>query len=299
MKTLIPSALLAFMKSKNTFGLANLFQIALTNGQVLRTTDCQVNLTYGGNTYYASQYGAWERGVVKMKASFSLEADDVSLTAKVPGDYQVYFPGTTIPLMQCLSAGLFDGANITIYTAYWPEGAPPNTSLGVETKFVGVILNFEKLGRSVVEFKVGDLLWLLNLKTPPKTIQAGCRHVFCDPNCTMIASSFTSAPNSVASGSTTNTINLASAVTASIYALGVVTFTSGQNNGLKMTIKAQPSTTQIVLAGTTPLPLGIGDTFTMLQGCNKTQARCEQIQGSNFFLNYGGQPYVPFPELAL
>jgi hypothetical protein len=294
----IPSGLLTFLQTTNVYGRADLFQITFTNGQLLRVTDCQVDMTLGGATYHASQFGSWSRGTVKSKASFSPVADDMTLTARVPPT--VNFPGTTVPFMNVVTSALsiFDGAKVTVSTAYWAPGEYPNTTRGVETKFAGVILKRPRIGRSIVEFTVGDLIYLLNTKTPPHVIQSGCRHVLYDSNCTAVASSFT-VNNSVAAGSTVQTINLATAVAASVYALGYVEFNSGQNTGIIIAIRTQPSTTQIVLAGKTPLPLGIGDLFTMTQGCDKTQTRCQQILGANWFLNYGGQDYVPNPEVAV
>jgi hypothetical protein len=292
----LPSPLLTFLQTTTTYGRADLFQITLTNGQILRTTSGQVDMVYAGNTYYSSLYGSWERGSIKSEASFKLQAEDMALTARVGAS--VNFPGTTIPFMNVLYAGPFDGAAVMVYTAYWAVNEKPNAARGVEVKFVGQILNFNRAGRSVVEFVVGDLLYLLNLKTPPNVIQAGCRHVLYGPNCGASQASFT-VSNSVAAGSTTNTINLTTAVAASVYAQGFITFTSGQNKGLSMAIKSQPSTTQITLAGKTPLTLTLGDTFTMSQGCNKTQARCAVIHGPTFYLNYGGQDYVPSPEMAV
>ena len=287
------STLLTFLQTNNIFGRADLFAITLVNGQVLRTTSSQADITYGGNIFYSSLYGAWQRGVLKMEASFSLAANDMPLTAMLPAS--ILFPGTSIPMMQCLTAGLFDGAAVTVYTAYWAPGEAPNTTRGVETKFVGQILDFKQTGRSIVEFTVADLLYLLNLKTPPKLIQASCRHTLYDANCTLLASAF-GVSRTVAAGSTTQTINLSSAVTAAVYAQGFITFTSGANAGITMSIKSQPSTTQIVLAGFTPLALAVGDGFTMYQGCNKTQARCSQLGN---LLNNGSEPYVPNPEVAV
>ena len=290
----IPQALLNFLQTKKEIGKADLFQINLVNGQKLYVTDFQQDMVYGGNTYYASLYGGWRRGAVTSQAGFDLKAGDMALSATVlPA---VLFPGTTISLMQCVTNGLFDGAQVIVYTTYWAEGEVPSASLGVETKFVGQILNFDKISRSLLNFKVADLLYLLELKSPKNVIQASCRHTLYDVNCTLNKSSF-SASNTVASGSTNTTINLTTPVTAAVYAQGFIVFTSGQNNGITMAIKSQPSTTQIVLGGQTPLPLTVGDSFTMFFGCDKTQATC-QVRFNNL-INFGGQPYVPNPETAI
>lgn len=295
MKT-FPAALLTFLQSGQAYLKADLIQIALTNGQTFYVTDCQTALSYGGNIYSPSAYGAWMRGKIISEASFNLQANQMELTADVPAT--VLFPGTSIPLPRCVIAGLFDGALVTIYTAYWPANSIPNTFLGVETKFVGVVMNFQRSGRTKLTLVVGDLLYLLNAKVPTKVLQAGCRHVFGSSNCGFNLATVTSA-NSVAAGSTTQVINLGSSITAALYPQGFIKFTSGSNNGLTMAIKTQPSTTQIVLAGFTPLPLAIGDTFNITQGCNKTQTRCSQLFGIPTFQNhYGGQDYTPNPEYA-
>jgi len=292
----LPSALLTFLQSNVQFGRADLFKILLANGSYIYATDCQVALAYGGHAYDPTLYGAWKRGAVRMEATFDLKAGDMDLTGYIPAT--VLFPGTEIPMMQCVTAGLFDAATVTVYTAYWALGSAPSTSLGVETKFVGRILNFQQTGRSQVQFKVADLLYMLELKTPPNLIQANCRFTFGDANCGFDLSTVT-VSNSVAAGSTMQTINLGSAVTASVYAQGFIKFTSGQNNGLTLAIKSQPSATQIVLAGQTPLLLEVGDTFTMTQGCNKAQSRCSQLFGPTYNIHYGGQDFMPNPETAL
>jgi len=297
----LPAALLAFLQSHDDYGFADLFQITLPNGQTIYATSCQVDIVYSGHTYYASQYGTWERGVVTSEAGFDLRANDMPLTMIIDDTddtLPVYYPGTTIPMMLCVCAGLFDGSQVTVLTAYWPAGQYPNSTLGVETKFVGRISEFQQAGRSQVTFRVADYLYLLNLKTPPNLIQANCRFTFGDANCGANLTAVT-VSNSVAVGSTTQTINLTSAVAASVYAQGFITFTSGQNAGMRYSIKAQPSTTQIVLAGYAIMPLSAGDAFTMTQGCNKTQNRCAVIFGSSYSVHYGGQDYVPNPEVAV
>ena len=289
----LPAALLSFLQTNNSYGRADLFSITLGNGQVIRATNCQTDISYGGNFYYSSLYGSWERGSITTEVSFDLKAGDMDLDVFAPSS--VLFPGTSISLMQCVTAGLFDGAAVRVYTAYWAAGAIPNTLLGVETKFVGQIMNFKPTGRSKAKFSVADMLYLLNIKMPSRLIQSGCRHTLYDDNCTMNRASF-SAARTVAAGSTTKTINLNSAVTASVFAQGFILFTSGQNNGLVLAIKSQPSTTQIVLAGVTPLFLTIGDAFTMYYGCDKSQSTCKNI--FNNLINFGGFPFVPNPEYA-
>jgi uncharacterized phage protein (TIGR02218 family) len=249
----------------------------------------------GGGVFYASRYGAWKRGAVKTKAGFDLSAGDMSLTMLAP--QSVLMPGTSTSLSQCAALGLILASTVTVYTAYWDPSEAPNASRGCEVKFVGQVLDFQQAGRSKIEFRVGDLLYILNTKTPPHVIQAGCRHVLFDVNCALSSSGYV-AGCTVATGSTRQTIVLASAVAAApYYSLGYVIFTAGQNSGLEIGVKSQTSTTVIVLANPTPLPLAIGDTFYMYAGCDKTQSTCRNK--FNNLINYGGQDYVPNPELGI
>jgi uncharacterized phage protein (TIGR02218 family) len=249
-------------------------------------------------TYSASTFGAWQRGKVTSEASFDLHSNDMMLTALVPAS--VLFPATSMSLMQTVCAGLFDKSLVTVFTAYWALNGTPASGIanGLETKFVGQITGLEQIGRSKVEFRVSDMLFLLNLKSPPNVIQASCRHTLYDANCTVAKASYANS-NSVGVGSTTQQIQLGTPVsqTAPYFSQGFITFTSGQNAGLSYAIKTQQSTSAILLASQTSLPLTVGDTFTMYAGCDKTPATCSS-KFSNL-INIGAQPFVPNPEVAV
>ena len=83
------------------------------------------------------------------------------------------------------------------------------------------------------------------------------------------------------------------------YPLGYVTFTSGQNAGLKASIKAatQLGVMQLQLAKMLPFPVSIGDHITMSPGCDKSLS-LSGCAGYSNQLHYGGDPYVPSPEKA-
>lgn len=84
------------------------------------------------------------------------------------------------------------------------------------------------------------------------------------------------------------------------YPLGYVIFTSGQNSGLKASIKTVVTVAlQLQLQLLKPLPFAVnpGDTVQLIPGCDKSLA----INGCGGYANqlhYGGQPYVPNPEVA-
>jgi len=312
MKKNFPPQLLSFLQTHSEFQKADLFTILLGNGQAITATSWQKDILNAGTppaTYYATKFGVWQRGPVTSEASFNCTSNTMSLTVTIPNDTTVFFPGTNTPLFQTVSSGLFDKAQVWVYTAYAPltlngsriHNNGFDTSLGLETKFMGEITNVDSLDRSQCTFDVADLLYRLNLNTPPNLIQSPCRFTLFDNNCTLSSTAFQVA-GQVASGSTQTLINTTAALPsvgtdALPYTLGVVKFISGQNNGQGFKVKAQNSTTQLLLDAAPILPIQIGDQFIVQPGCDLSLATCKNKFSNSS--NFGGFPFVPLPEVVL
>lgn len=318
MKSSMSNQLVAFLLSHAEFEMADLFLILLGNGQAITATDWQLDIVNAGTppqTYYATKFGRWLRGDITSEASFQPTSNPMELTVTIPTDpttdkpATVNFPGTNTPLFQTVSSNLFDGAQVWVYTAYAPlDPNLPNrhangfdTSLGLETKFMGAITNVKELDRSHCVFEVADMFYLLNLPTPPRIIQSPCPWVLFDGHCGLNAANFDVAAQ-VAAGSTQTVINTTGALPAvgtdSLpYTLGYVKFTSGQNTGLTGKIKQQNSTTQFTLDVPFLMPVQIGDQFLILPGCDLLQATC--LNKFNNLIHFGGDPFTPQPEVVL
>ena len=220
----ISSQLLGFLQSHTAFNMADLITIELTNGTSLNVVSgANIDIVYGDpagqgstKTYYASQYGVWERGSITTEAAFSPKSNTVDLVADIPST--VVFPGTSISLMSVLAQnyGLFNGAIVTIDTLYWPIGeryttlwSPSNASYATEQGTIriwaGQIGNVKSTGRSQVTFECYDMLYILNRQTPSNLIQSGCRYTLFDEGCALLEENFT-AHSSVAAGS--NNLNV-------------------------------------------------------------------------------------------
>lgn len=288
---------------------ADLFRILLLNGSYITTTTAQgqdINFTAPSDsqrTYNCSRSGRWQRGVIRSKVSFNMEADDLTLT--LIAEDTVLYPGSTASMMSVIQAGLFDKAVVDIFTIYWGQGETPYAGIarGFEHKYSGEILQVSELTRTLASFKVADPTYRLNLMWPRNLIQSGCRHVLFDPVCTLNQNSF-ALNNTVAANSTQLLINLVTALSTASWwnsfmtvSQGKLQFTSGQNAGLWYPVKIQNSTTQITLAVPTAFPVATGDTFTIYPGCAKTQNAC--LNQFNNLINNGGFPYVPNPEIGL
>lgn len=310
--------LLDFLLTHSEYQRADLFLIQLSNGQFITATDYQLDILNVGappTNYYATKFGEWSRGPITSEASFSLNSNTMTLKVNIPTDpvsdqpASVFFPGTNAPLFQTVNSGMFDKATVWIFTSYAALDAEvpnrhPNgmdTSLGLETKFMGQITGINSLTRSQCTFNVADLFFLLNLNSPPNLIQSPCRFTLFDKHCSLSAAAFQVA-GQVASGSTQTIINTTAALgsiggDALPYTLGVVKFTSGQNAGMAAKVKQQISSTQFALDVPFILPIDIGDQFILQPGCDLSQATC-QTKFSNS-IHFGGMPFTPQPETVL
>ena len=73
---------------------------------------------------------------------------------------------------------------------------------------------------------------------------------------------------------------------------GKVTFTSGQNAGRMRIVRSwDNSTGEVIFQKAFPFPIAVADTFTAVEGCNRTEAACIErenminFQGLNFMTN--------------
>ena len=83
------------------------------------------------------------------------------------------------------------------------------------------------------------------------------------------------------------------------YPLGYVNFTSGQNAGLKGSVKLQSvvSGTQVFqLLKPLSFAVTVGDNVQLVPGCDKTIATCGGVYDN--LIHFGGMPFVPNPEIA-
>jgi uncharacterized phage protein (TIGR02218 family) len=214
------------------------------------------------------------------------------------------YPGTTVGLLNASLQGIFDGATVTVYTAYMPLGNYGNVSAGLETKFVGQITKINDINRTTVEFECSDPLYLLNMKIPTRLFQANCPWSFCDSNCTLTAANYTVA-FTAKTGSTQLSLTPVSAFTqaAGYFTQGVVKCTGGYNSGLSQTVKLHASGT-LTMSSPWIFPVQVGDTFSVLKGCNKTLSACATTTEANGTLtantiNFGGTPYTPAASSAV
>jgi uncharacterized phage protein (TIGR02218 family) len=306
------TALLNLISENEKLFRADLFLVQCSNGTNLAITSGQADIKTGvitgpaaaasNLTFSASKYGNWARDTI----TTTLACESNSCTVTVAANDAILFPGTTVPLVTAIRLGLFQSALISIFGAYMPTYG--DTSAGLEMKFYGQMGEIQKAGRAGIEFKVNDLVYLLNIQMPRNLIQSSCRHTLYDQNCTAVRASFATSTTISSVDPTGLLLNLSSTLNSSYfgsssppgghYRQGTVLFTSGQNNGISRVISQANSTTQVQLTIPFPFPIASGDAVSIAPGCDKTQDTCANI----FFkwpLFYGGANFVPAPETVL
>lgn len=175
------------------FFMADLYQFTLTDGTVLQYTS--FNQDIGG---YSSALG-WERSTWKLSVGLNVDTMDIKLHA-TPTDF---IPSTTVPVIEHIASGAWDGAAVVISRAIMPT--PGDISAGTIPIFSGWIGDITEIGSISCSMQAQSKLALLNLGMPKALFQPGCTHVLYDAGCTLNRAAFT-ITGSVAAGSTVDTI---------------------------------------------------------------------------------------------
>lgn len=282
----------------------DLLSVTVANGTVLRAVmGYGDDVAYGGNSYYATLNGVWERGAVTseaMRGSLNSSSVDLSVIAQST----VNFPGTTVPMSQSFLTGAWDNAAVSIVSGYLCAGAVAN----VTTLFKGTISEVSPSGRSKAAVKVQDYLYLCNLQIPLRTIQPGDFYSLFSAGNGLVASQW-ALNNTVASGSSNVSIIPTTAWPTSdghgnnpqnspYFAQGRLVFTAGNNAGYSCHIAAQASGAKgtLTLQASPPFPVAAGDAFTAYPGYDATMGTA-QSKFANLS-RFAGFPFVPPPETA-
>lgn len=291
--------------------IAGLYQFNLITGGTLYYASSDVDIylkssSSGGDSFWANQtftaggttgpYFDKGKDRAKMHQKIGVEVDTLVFDVQ-PGSSTVQ----GFPFLTAVREGVFDGAELLYLGAYWPISASgystPVIPTGTILKFIGRVAEVN-ISKSLAVFSVNSHLELLNQNMPRNLYQSSCVNTLYDASCTLNRTSF-AVSGTVASGSTAISINATLSQATGYFDQGIITFTSGANNGISRTVKSYvhgtPSTASLIAPfAATPAP---GDTFTIYPGCDKTSATCAS-KFSNL-LNFRGFPFVPDNSTAV
>jgi uncharacterized phage protein (TIGR02218 family) len=249
--------------ASDTFLYADLYTFTLRSGTVLRYTNADIDLTYGGNLYRSggevSGYALVEGG--RMRSVKGLEVDTTTVTM-APGVNDLI---NGIPLLKAARQGLFDRAGLLkqrLFMAKWGDA-----SAGAIVIFSGEVSDVEP-SRTLVTLTVKSDIYLLNVNMPRAVYQAACTHSFGDSGCGVNRAAY--AENHAATAaSTALVIAAATGRAVNYFALGTLQFISGANAGLSRSVKSNDGTSIQVFSPFPNAPAA-GDLFTVTPGCDKT-----------------------------
>lgn len=196
-----------------------------------------------------------------------------------------------VPLTQFARQGGFDGARMTLTRAFYPHNS--STSCGSLNLFSGRVGPLTVAGHEIAMGIKSDLE-LLDVQMPRNVHSESCIHTLYDAGCNISAATFTVTGNTTANSTAFN-VNCNLAQTAGYFNLGVMRYSSGQNNGVQRTVRVHSNGVLTVMQPFAVAPT-VGDLFTVRPGCDKLFATC----GAKFTntANFRGYPYIPVPEMT-
>lgn len=285
-----PGALVAWLNANRQARPVDLWTIVLLGGTVLRYSGGDVPITVDGTTWALGP--GIQRGTRTQTIGTSV--DTLSLTVLADASVLV----GAVPILQALAKGLLTGATVTLERAFLDATA---TCQGTVPDFYGRV-GACKVGRSSATLEVRSHSELLDVMIPTELYQPGCRNTVFDAACGLAAAAHTVAGVTAAAGDATRrTITSTSAAVvakATAWAdLGVLTFSSGLNTGVRRTVRSHvlaTGTATVAAVFPFPLAIGAGDAFSLRAGCDKTKALCTTKFAN--LVHFRGEPFVPAPE---
>lgn len=250
--------------------LATCWKITRTDGVVKTFTDLDSDIVFASLTYFS--IAGFTPSSVETKDNFSVD------NVEVQGMFQAGY--ITAP---DLLAGKYDFAEVEIFIVNYMDISQGR-----------MLLRRGRLGEVTMQKDtfIAELRGLAeNLQqTIGELYQPSCRAILGDSECKKVLTSFTftGTVTTVTSGLifTSNALTQA----AGYFTGGQITWTSGNNNGLKMEVK-EFANKQVVLAQAMPYAIQVGNSFQIVAGCDKTHQTC--ISKFNNIINFRGEPFVP------
>jgi uncharacterized phage protein (TIGR02218 family) len=283
MKTLTPAAQLIIANRDNKAYFVDLYRITMSNGQVIRWTGGDVDVTWQGFVY--SLGPALMRNPMTLKEG--LENDSAGLTiypkqTDTIGSYD---------LIEAFLSGLMDACKVEIFKGI--AANPGDPLADAILRFDGKISSAEGDG-SEIKVKLVSYLYKLDQPFPVAVYSPQCSNTLFDSFCSARKSLFEATGLVTASTADRMSITM-SGVTASLgyYRAGVARFMTGANVGRVIRIK-ESSGNSLTFAQPWLLPIAIDDEILILPGCDKKLITCETKFNNK--IHFRGQPFIPLPE---
>jgi uncharacterized phage protein (TIGR02218 family) len=269
MKTLSPA--FAAHLSGELATLATLVKITRANSVVQGFTSHDRDITVDDITYRADS--AFTASAVESRATLS--TDNLDLLGMLSDD------GIAA---SDLMAGRYDHARIDVYLCNWADLTQGVMQL--RRGWLGEV----KIRSGQYEAEVRGLLDLLQ-RPVGHVFSLECRHRLGDAACTVDLSAQT------VTGSVTSVTDASLFIDAvrsednGMFDYGLLTWTSGMNDGLAMEVRRFEAGGAFTLFLPMPFAVAAGDAYSVYKGCDKRAATCKEKFAN--FIHFGGFPHLP------
>jgi uncharacterized phage protein (TIGR02218 family) len=275
MRTDIPSDLQAHLETRTTT-LAWCWKIIKTDGSVLGFTNHDRPLTFGGTTYEAST------GFLgtEIESQLGMAVDNMDVYGAID---------SANISEEDIQAGLFDNADVTIYLVNWQD---VSQRVVMKKGVTGEV----KRSKTNFQAELRGLSTQLQ-QVKGRVYQYSCDAKLGDGRCgkDISSSAFTGTGSVVETdGSSSFTASGIDVYENKWFSSGLVTFTSGNNDGISREVKSHFKSSGVVtvyLWEALPFDLEPGDDFTIKAGCDKTFKTCKaKFENA---ANFRGFPHIP------
>ena len=267
-----------------TIKASELYKIVLTNGVTAYFTSHDKAITYDSQSYTPIPI---KRGNIGYHSD--LQVDKVDITFGIVG---VTLGTEALSIPTIVTRGYLKNSHVYIYIVDWSTS--PATLL--ETRFNGYVTGDISYDAGSITLSCGSLLDRLSEKIPKPIYSEQCNHNIYDTYCGLVETDWQET-GTVTGGTTLTIIAAVFAFTnkaEGYWHKGYIEFTSGDNNGVRHSIKKHYDgyVTMNLPFPYTPSP---GDTFKAAPGCGGSGAICHTT-----FNNYANSllfEYIPKPEV--
>ena len=247
------------------------WKLERTDGTVMGFTSHDKDLTIDGITYKA----ATGFDPTSVDTTNTLSVDNLEIEGMLSSD------AITEADLKC---GKYDYAKILIFKCNYLNLSDP--IFIIRKGCLGEVT----FGKNGFQSEVRGMMELLQQQAG-EVCQKNCRAHLGDSKCKINLSNYTKT-GTVTAVNLDETFYTTLTDMDSAYAYGVITFTSGQNNGAQYEIKDSTQANGMLdLFLPAVFPISVGDTFTVSMGCDGNLSTCKKR--FNNILNFRGEPYTP------
>lgn len=302
------ASMIAFLNANTLAEAWHLVTIVPRSGATNRWTDCGTSLaltrparpvdTEANGSYTFTAHGT---GTVPVLTEVGGHRDAVGLEIeqkqiRLGCGEGAQWNGVRLPLAAL--AGTLDGARVKVERVFGAAGsAGPDMTLGAIHVFEGNVAEVVP-SSTAVEITVESGIADLRDPLPKKLLSPGCSNMLFDAQCDP-GGTLKTAKTVTGTVSAATPIYVVTGLTQAdgYFDLGVITFTSGANNGVSRTVRSYLNTAgQVYFDRLLSVAPSIGDTFSITPGCDKRKATCD-TKFSNL-THLRAFPYVPRREVA-